>query len=68
VLVNKTDKPQPVPVLQAQALNAKGKVVKEWIIPVIVKEMDAGARQNFSYSMPFTEQGVVDIAFHFLLN
>jgi len=66
VLMNKTDKTLSVPVLQAQALNAKGKVVKEWIIPIITKEMDPGQRQSFSYSMPFSEQGVVDIAFHFL--
>lgn len=65
-LINKTNKTLPVPVLQAQALNAKGKVVKEWIIPIGPKEMDPGQRQPFSYSMPFAEQGVVDIAFHFL--
>ncbi len=65
-LINKTNKTLPVPVLQAQALNAKGKVVKEWIIPIGTKEMDPGQRQPFSYSMPFSEQGVVDIAFHFL--
>lgn len=65
-LINKTTKTLTVPVLQAQALNAKGKVVKEWIIPIVTKEMDPGMRQPFSYSMPFSEQGVVDIAFHFL--
>lgn len=65
-LINKTTKTLAVPVLQAQALNAKGKVVKEWIIPIVTKEMDPGMRQPFSYSMPFSEQGVVDIAFHFL--
>ncbi|MBY0428995.1 MAG: zinc-ribbon domain-containing protein [Alphaproteobacteria bacterium] len=65
-LINKTQKVLPVPILQAQALNAKGKVVKEWIIPIPNKEMNPGERQPFSYSMPFSEQGVVDIAFHFL--
>ncbi len=65
-LINKTTKTLTVPILQAQALNAKGKVVKEWIIPIVTKEMDPGMRQHFSYSMPFSEQGVVDIAFHFL--
>lgn len=65
-LINKTNKTLTVPILQAQALNAKGKVVKEWIIPIVTKEMDPGMRQNFSFSMPFNEQGVVDIAFHFL--
>lgn len=65
-LVNKTDKVHRVPVLQAQALNTKGKVVKEWIIPVPLKEMDPGMRQTFTYSMPFADEGVVDIAFHFL--
>lgn len=65
-LINKTTKTLTVPILQAQALNAKGKVVKEWIIPIVTKEMDPGMRQPFTYSMPFNEQGVVDIAFHFL--
>lgn len=65
-LINKTQKTLPVPILQAQALNAKGKVVKEWIIPIANKEMNAGERLPFSYAMPFSEQGVVDIAFHFL--
>lgn len=65
-LINKTQKVLPVPILQAQALNAKGKIVKEWIIPIPNKEMNPGERQPFSYSMPFSEQGVVDIAFHFL--
>ncbi len=65
-LINKTTRTLPVPVLQAQALNARGKVVKEWIIPVVSRELDPGQRQPFSYSMPFSEQGVVDIAFHFL--
>ena len=65
-LINKTPTIQTVPTLQAQALNAKGKVVKEWIIPITNKQMDPGQRQSFSFSMPFAEQGVVDIAFHFL--
>lgn len=65
-LINKTQKTLTVPILQAQALNGKGKVVKEWIIPIGQKEMEPGLRQPFSYSLPFSEQGVVDIAFRFL--
>jgi predicted Zn finger-like uncharacterized protein len=66
VLVNRaSDSVALMPQLKAQALNAKRRVVKEWAIPLSVKQLEPGQRLPFSFATPFAEQGVVDIAFHF---
>jgi hypothetical protein len=54
------------PKLIAQGLNAKGAVIKEWNIPLTAEELEPAQRLPFSFSTPFSEQGVVDIAFHFI--
>lgn len=65
-LVNNAKARHKVPRLVAQGMNAKGHVVKEWAIPLTAEEMEPGQRLPFSYTTPFSEQGVVDIAFHFM--
>lgn len=63
-LINHADKRLKVPLLRAEALNAKRKVVKDWTIPLSAEDLEPGQRLPFSFTAPFVEQGVVDIAFH----
>lgn len=64
-LLNKGATRQKTPGLMAQALNARRRVVKEWDVPISTPELEPGQRLPFSFSTPFSEQGIVDIAFHF---
>lgn len=66
VLFNAATHALPLPKLVAQAKNAHGEVVKEWTIPLSGEEIQAGQRYPFTFATPFAEQGVVDIAFHFM--
>lgn len=65
-IINTTAHAQPMPKLVAQGKNAKGGVVKEWTIPLSGEELAPNQRLPFTFSTPFAEQGVVDIAFHFM--
>lgn len=65
-LINRAEGRRKVPQLKAEALNAKRKVVREWTIPLSAEELEPGQRLPFTFSAPFVEQGVVDIAFHLL--
>lgn len=65
VLINSSARKQPVPVLKAQALNAKRGVVREWVMPLSTAELEPGQRLPFIFTTPFSEQGVVDIGFKF---
>jgi predicted Zn finger-like uncharacterized protein len=65
-LLNRDDVKRKMPKLVAQGLDATGKVVKEWEIPLKASELEPGQHYPFNFSTPFAEQGVVDIAFHFM--
>lgn len=65
-LINNDTTRRTVPRLQAKGMNAKGAVVKEWAIPLTAQQLEPGQRLPFSYTTPYSEQGVVDIAFHFM--
>jgi hypothetical protein len=62
-IVNKAGDAKDAPFLKAQALNAKKQVVKEWTIPLPSEKLEPGQRVSFAFNTPFSEQGVVDIAF-----
>lgn len=64
-LINNDKVQQPVPKLVAQGLSAKGDPVKEWMIPLSAEQLEPGQRLSFSFTTPYSEQGIVDIAFHF---
>lgn len=65
-VLNKTQQDQPLPPLQAQAMDAQGQVVKTWIIPLNATTLEAQHRLPFDFTTPLDTPGVVDIAFHFL--
>lgn len=65
-IVNNAVTPRKMPKLRAQGLNATGRTVKEWMIPIPQDELEPGQRLPFSFTTPFSEQGVVDIAFQFM--
>lgn len=65
-LINRSDSRKKVPRLKAEALNAMRKVVREWTIPLTAEDLEPGQRLPFTFTAPFVEQGVVDIAFHLL--
>ncbi len=65
-LANTADDVRKVPKLRAQGLNARGQIVREWDIPLHADQLEPGRRLPFTFDTPFAEQGVVDIAFHFI--
>jgi predicted Zn finger-like uncharacterized protein len=65
-LINNDKARRTVPRLVAKGMNAKGHVVKEWPIPLTSEQLEPGQRLPFTFTTPFSEQGVVDIAFHFM--
>lgn len=64
-IINNEGVRRPVPKLAAQGLNARGDTVKEWMIPLSAEQLEPGQRLSFSFTTPYSEQGIVDIAFHF---
>ena len=65
-IINHSSKQQPVPILKATAMNARGAVVREWTIPLTAQQLESGQKLPFSFSTPLPDQGVEDVAFHLL--